>query len=214
MEEESRHELQVCFSDRIFYHSVREDDDIERVIDKLRRHCCVGKPQFYLRKSATPPPEFISILGDVAPWAAFALAAKYFLKAFLTELGSASGKKIVSLLSRKEAEPLSDLMSSIDEIAHITEGRLQVIIGLNIPDDQFGTSMRLEYDDPNLTVMVALFIDNANKIKQIIVSEMNEENSPLGGAIISFQDDGNMKIIWRRRSDGRKIEVTIEPMKY
>ena len=150
-------------------------------------------------------------LGDIAPWAAFALAAKYFLKAFFNEVGSASGKKLVSLLNRKEAEPLSDLMSSIDETAKLTDGRLQIFIGLDIPDEQFGTSMCLEYDDPQLAVLVALFIDNAKKIKQIVVSEMANGNSPLGGAVVSLQDDGRIKVSWRRRSDGRKIEVTMEP---
>ena len=114
---------------------------MERVLVKLRKHSDVGKPQFYLRKSATPPPEFISILGDIAPWAAFALAAKYFLKGFFSEMGTESAKKVVSLLSRKDVEPLSDLMSSIDETAQMTEGHLQVIVGLDVPEEQLETSI-------------------------------------------------------------------------
>ena len=214
MEENGKHELQICFSDGIFYHSVVMEDDIERIVAKLKKHSCVGRPKFYLRKSATPLPEIVSIIGDVAPWAPFVLAANYFLKGFFAELGKESGKRIMSLLQRKEVEPLSDLMSALDETAQIAQGPLQVSIGIDIPDDHFGTSIHLEHGDPQLALTVALFIDNVERIKEAMLVEVEKGNVPLGGASISVQDDGNMRIMWKRRSDGRKIEITIETEKY
>ena len=213
MEEKSKHELQVCFSDGILY-SVGLEDDIERVIAKLRKHSYVRRPSFYMRLSAAQLPEIISILGDVIPWAPFVLAANYFLKGFFNEMGSESGKKIISLLRKKEVEPLSDLMSAIDETAEIAQGRLQVVIGIDIPDDHFGTAIHFEHGDPQSAIMMALFIDNLEKIKEAMVLEMEKGNVPLGGASISVQQDRDMKITWKRRSDGLKTEITIETEKY
>ena len=118
----------------------RDDDKSLRVA--LGRHLQIGDTVWVARCSVDPP-STIQLLGDVAAWVPLAAAATAFLAAFSKELGKKAANvawdSMAGWFKGKEVKPLADVATALVATAEPIDGEVMVGVGLNIPDDHFGT---------------------------------------------------------------------------
>lgn len=172
---------------------------------ELGKHLKVGQTSFLFRKSADPP-SLIQLLGDVAAWLPLYLPAKAFLDTFGKLAAEALWDKISN---RNDVKPLADVTTTLATAAAHVDGEVEISVGLNIPDDRFGTSTITKYSDREaLARVLAYFIVHVEQLSKAVQAEVEAGRKPLGPVIIELQDDESLLVRWRTR-DGRAHELKI-----
>ena len=83
-------------------------------------------------------------------------------------------------------------------------------MGLNIPDDHFGTAVSIKPSDPEEEARVpASFIVHGEQISKAMQAEVEAGFTPLGRAIIELQNDGSLLVSWVVQTDFRRHELRI-----
>ncbi len=178
----------------------------------LNRHLRISKPERYYRASIDPP-SVIKILGEAALWLPLT-AATVFFKSFVSTLGKrmadAAWDSLAARKESKDIEPLVDVVNTLVSAADRVGGRVYIEVGLDIPDDFFGTAITTESRDPlELARILSSFIVRAEKISDAVQAEIERGYKPLGQFVMELEQDGSMTIRWTAASDSKTYEKHI-----
>ena len=189
------------------------ETDASEIRTALNRHLRVSKPRRYYRASIDPP-SVIQLLGDAALWLPLVTAATAFAKSFFSTLGKRMANAACdSWAARKESkdiEPLVDVVNALVSAADRVGGRVIIGIGLNIPDDFFGTVISTESRDPlEVARTLASFVVRAEKIPDAVQAEIERGYKPLGPFVMELEQDGSVTIRWTAASDSKTYEKHI-----
>lgn len=124
--------------------------DASAIRAALNRHLGVREPTWRYRRSVDPP-SIIQLLGAVAAWQVLVKPAAAFAKSFFSALGKraadAAWDGAVRWKRNKGLRPLADVATALVAAADRVGGKVTISVGLDIPDDHFGTVVSTESRD-------------------------------------------------------------------
>ena len=175
----------------------------------LSEHLEVDKPYVLLQASADPP-SVLELIGDALSWLPLKAAATVYLATLAKRAGEATWDRLTSLRENNEVKPFTDVVKTLRKTADSVNGKVTILFGLNIPNDDFGTAMPVELDDPEEAARrLASFIAHVEQIAKAMQAEVDAGRAPLGRAIIEPQDDGSLLVRWLARADDSYHELRI-----
>ena len=185
--------------------------DAEAARTALGEHLEVGEPKWYARFSADPNlVSIIRLIGDALAWLPLSAAAAVYLSTLAKHAGDATWKSIESRRRNKEVKPLTDVATTLATIASKADGRVQIAVGLNVPDDFWGTCITIQGQDPEeITRKMATFLVHIEALSRVMKAEMEAGRTPLGPAFVEIQEDGSLKVKWRTAKDFEEHERDI-----
>ena len=176
-------------------------DDAEAIQAELSEYLKVGKPSIISRRSADTT-SLVQLLGDVADWLPLKAAAAVYLSAVLKRAGDVTWDRLASRFNSSEVKPLADVATTLATTAEHVDGGVEIVVGLNIPDNHFGTAISIKSSESKEVARVlASFIIHVEKLSKAMQEEIEAGRVPLGPAIIKLQDDGSLLIRWRKQND-------------
>ena len=174
--------------------------DAATIHAELSGHLRVSAPKTFVRRSITVS-SFIQLLGDVSAWLPLTAAAAIYFSTIAKRAGDATWDRLTSSRTKKAAEPLTDVASTLTKSAQMVDGEVIIRIGLDIPDDVFGTVLFIKSEDPAVVVHhLAHFIIHVNEISRIMQAAVKKGHGPAASARIEVQKDGSILIEWRDRN--------------
>jgi hypothetical protein len=196
--------------------SVTEQIDLERanrLARKLRDHLELAGPHTLVRRGVEPSaiPQFIKLIGEAVPWLALLYAAKVFLKSYLETLGSlaahASRDGLADLLKKGEVKPLADVAAALADAREGSSGRIEIVVGLNIPDPHFGTALHITANSPEeIAHALALFVTRAEELSTTMQAEVEAGRAPFGRALVTLEEDGGLSVRWWTKDFVRHVK--------
>lgn len=183
-------------------------DDAENLQSDLSKHLKVGKPKIMFRRAADPTlTAFVQLLGDAKVWLPLGAAAAAYLSTLAKRAAEATWDKF---FNSNEVKPLADVATTLTTVAEKVGGEVEMVIGLNIPDDHFGTAISIKASEPEEVARVlASFIVHVEKLSKAMQEEIEAGRVPFGPAIIKLQDDGSLLIRWRKKDDPSVHELRL-----
>ena len=189
--------------------ALSEKFDAEAIRAELSEHLKVREPEFLVFK-AVDPPSVLQLLGDALSWLPLKAAAAVYLSTLAKRAADATWDGLVSLFNSNEVKPLVDVAKTLATAADSVDGKVTIGVGLNIPDDHFGTAISIKPGDPEeMARVLASFIVHAEQISKAMQAEIETGRTPLGGAIIELQDDGSLLVSWVAQADFSRHELRI-----
>ena len=186
-----------------------EKFDAEAIRAELSEHLKVSKPEFLFFKAADPP-SIIQLLGDAVAWLPLKVAATFYLSTLAKRAGDATWNRLASLFNRNEVKPLADVAKTLVTAANSVDGKVTIVVGLNIPDDRSGTAIFIKPSDPEEVARVlASFIVHVEEISKAMEAEVEAGRAPLDGVRIELQDNGSLLVSWRAQADSSYHELRI-----
>ncbi len=179
----------------------------------LAPHIRTETPEIYCRKSSglEALPQFIHAVGQGQLWQD-ALGAP--AAAFLNQLGyraaDISWDEAEHALARSDCAPLAQVATAFTMAKETIARPASVIVGLNIPNDRFGTVAMIEDTRPvKVAYAIVRFVSRADEIATVIQRAVVTGEAPRGPALLSFDDDGGVMIRWNSRADMRPHEARL-----
>lgn len=170
-------------------------------------------PEIFCRKSseAEALPQFIHAVGQGPLWQG-ALGAP--AAAFLNQLGyraaDISWDEAEHSLARDDCEPLAGVVAAFTMAKESIALPASIIVGLNIPNDRFGTVVMVDDTRPvKVAYAIARFVSRADEIATVVQRAVVTGETPRGPALLSFADDGSVVIRWNSRADMRPHEALL-----
>ena len=175
--------------------TLTEKFDAEAVRLGLSEYLSVGEPKFLGLKSAEPP-SILQLLGDALAWLPLKVAAGVYLSTLAKRAGDATWDWLGSRFSSSEMRPLANVAKTLAKAANSVNGKATILVGLNIPDDSFGTAISIESGDPEeIARVLASFIVHVEQISKAMRAEV-EAGRPPWSAWIELQDNGSLLVSW------------------
>jgi hypothetical protein len=175
----------------------------QQLATELREHLEVADPTFVRRYSDDPAaiPQYIQLVGHVVPWLALLLPAKWFLKPYLETLGQiaahATHDGLAALFKKKEVKPLAEVAAALADAREASGGRIDILVGLDIPDPHFGTALRITANGAEeIAYALAVFVTHANELSTLMKAEIEAGRAPLSGARVTLEEDGGLTVRW------------------
>lgn len=194
-------------------------EDAQAIRDALSLSVPVSEPSWHVRCSIDPP-QFIELLGSVDTWEILKPAAQAFLLAFGGALGKKAAdstaeaiqnkwRRMVKKRQDKHLSSLNNLATTLKSISDRSDREVGIEIGLNIPDDVYGTTLSTHAKDPVEFIRVlSIFIVNAEKIYAGLRSALDNENAqPVGWICIKLEDNGSIILRWRSDRDNHMKRI-------
>ena len=183
----------------------------EAIRAELSEHLQVSEPRSIILQSADPP-SFLQLLGDASAWLPLKAAAAVYLSTLAKRAGDATWNRLETLFHSNEVKPLGSVAKTLATAADSLGGsEVTVIVGLNIPDDIYGTVISIKPGDPEEVARVlASFIVHAEQISKAMRAEIESNRTPLGRAIIELQDDGSLLVSWVAQADSSRHDLRIQ----
>lgn len=197
-QEKSMSELNLTLTEKFEPHAdtIRAD---------LSRYLRVGQPQIYFMRSVDPP-SYILLLGSFLVWKVLYPPAKAFLETLAKRAAEETWDKIVN---REEVKPLTDVATILVTAKDNIDGQVDIRVGLNIPDDNWGTEISITSTDPERVVYkLSNFIVHAESLSKAMQEEIAAGRSPFGPANIKIQKDGSLLVNWITQ-DGKTHEIKV-----
>ena len=142
------------------------------------------------------------MLGAAAEWLGLRDAVKVYFTTLAKHAGDATWNKLASLKESKEVKPLVDVASTLTMAAKRVDGKAKIIIGINIPDNNFGTELSIQPTNIEGVIYgLASFIVHVEELSVAMQREIEAGREPLGPANIEIQDDGSLVVKWIGRND-------------
>lgn len=189
-------------------------DNLARELHEDLNACLsVGNPKEYLRRSVDPS-QAITLIGDVVEWLPLKEAATTYLNR-LAECAAdltmgALGVGLYKLYKLKKVEPLANFAKALKKASIKVNGEVEICIGLPIPDDFFGTTLKIKEDDlEDILYFLAIFIFNVEDISEILQKEFEDKGMPFGSGIIKFESKKYFIVSWCSKRDYKKHEKRI-----
>ena len=156
----------------------------------------------------------MQLLGAVAAWQILVKPAAAFTKAFFSTLGKKSAEatwdSVAARKKNEELKPLVDVVTALVEAADRVGGEMKIGVGLDIPDDHFGTVIWTDSRDPmDVARSLSAFVVRAQTISATVRAEVARGNEPIGSFFVELERDGGVTIRWRRVSDFKTYEVRV-----
>ena len=131
-----------------------------------------GSPKTYVRLSGAELPAVIQLIGSVAGWLTLATATGYF-----GQLGVKAAdftlKKAKKAFRQQKDDPLTRVALAMSNAKRTLGDNAKIIIGIDIPDNHFGTSLTIECADPEqIAYELGNFILKAARIAAFVENEM------------------------------------------
>ena len=205
-------ELELTLSERF------TDEDATALRAAISRHFHVSSPVQRVHRRSFDPPSTILLLGALIAWQVLVKPAAAFAKSFGKSFGKTLGKRAGNAVSdiasewkkNKDIKPLADVAMAFVATADRVGGKVTISVGLNIPDDYFGTVISTDSRDPlEVARVLAAFVVHAQEIADIVQAEIERGHEPLGGFNVGLEHDGTVKIQWLARSDLKAHEKNI-----
>ena len=204
-QEKSMSELNLTLTEKFYAHAdtIRAD---------LSRHLKVGQPQIYFMRSVDPP-SFIQLLGDVAAWLPLYLPAKAFLDTFGKLAAEAAwdkaGRVWDKIVNKEELKSLTDVATILVTAKENIDGKVDIRLGLNIPDDRRGTEISITSTDPEMVAYeLATFLVHVEPLSKAMQEEIAAGREPFGPASIKILEDGSLLVNWITQ-DGKAHEIRV-----
>ena len=174
----------------------------------LSQHLEVDGPKRLHRASAGPAlTEFIELIGSAAAWLPLAAAAGVYLSTLARHAGNATWEGLRSLFKSKEVKPLADVSNALASIANQTEAIVEIVVGVNVPDEYWGTRVTIQGGDPEeVARKMAAFIVRAEELSEMMRAEIDAGRAPLAGAKVEVEDDGSLVVTWLSSEDRKTHE--------
>ena len=167
---------------------------------KLSERLVVTKPLAKIEKSADPQ-ALIELLGSAACWLPLSVAATAYLSRLAHRAADATWDKIAG---NAEMKPLSDVVQVLAEAVTDTDRQVRIVVGIDVPDEFFGTSMLIQASSPKeIARLLASFVVHADALEKRMRTAIEEGRAPFGGATIQVQDDGSLLVNWVTRNSSR-----------
>ncbi len=183
--------------------------DAEAIRAQLSEYLKVSEPRLILFK-AVDPPAILKLLGDAEAWLPLSAPATVYLSVLAKRAADATWNRLASLFNSNEVKPLADVAKTLATAANSVDGEATIVVGLNIPDDHFGTAISIKPGDPEEVARVlASFIVHAEQISKAMRAEVEASRTPLGPAIIKLQDNDSLLVSWVGQADKRCHELRI-----
>ena len=188
-------------------------DDAVSIRAALSRHLQVSKP-VSVRQQSIDPPSFIQLLGSAAAWQILLKPAAAFAKEFFGTLGKktaeATWDSAAEWKKNEDLRPLVDVVTALVAAADRVGGEVKIVVGLNIPDDHFGTVLSTDSRDPlEVARILSAFVARAERLSDMMQSEIERGHEPIGDVLIELARDGSMTIRWHAGSDFKAYEERI-----
>ena len=187
-----------------------EKFDVETIQAELSEYLKVSEPKLMLLRSADPP-SILNLLGDAQAWLPLKAAAAVYLSTLAKRAGDATWEGLASLLKSNEVKPFADVAKTLATAANSVDGKVTMTVGLNIPDDHFGTAISIKPDPPEQVtrILLASFVVHVEQIEEAMRAEIEAGRTPLGGAKIELQEDGSLLVSWVAQADSSCYELRI-----
>ena len=117
--------------------------DVESIHSELNKYFVVDKPLPRIHKSVDLI-ELIIMLGAAAEWLGLREAVKAYLATLTKHAADTTWNKLASLKETIEVKPLVDVASTLTMAAKRVDGKVKIYIGINIPDNNFGTELTIQ----------------------------------------------------------------------
>ena len=121
--------------------------DAEAVRSKLGEYLRVSEPKILFLRSAEPP-AILQLLGDALAWLPLKAAGAVYLSTLAKRSGDATWNLWASRFNSNEVRPLANVAKTLAKAADSVNGKITILVGVNIPDDTYGTVISIEPDDP------------------------------------------------------------------
>lgn len=160
----------------------------------------ISGPHYYFRRGADPSqlPQLIQLLGDAAAWLPLQAAASVYLGTLAKHAADATWKGVSALFKSPEVKPLADTAETIADAASDMGGEVEIFVGLNIPDKNWGTAMRINAGSAeDVARALALFVVNADKISKMMQEEINAGRIPFARAEIEVHEGDTITVRWQ-----------------
>lgn len=166
------------------------------------------------RSASSNQPSFIQILAHVEIWAPLTIAASKFLSQIAKRAADDvwdRKKEIAAKLNIVAVTQFKKFVEALDK-AHNASCRIpSIIIGIPLPDDRFGTTLRFQAEDENdIAWFVANFLAKAETVEKVLQEEMTGKYPPMAPVQLKLQEDGSFIMQWMDRDElnehKRKIE--------
>ena len=187
-----------------------EKFDAETIQAELSEYLKVSEPKLMLLRSADPP-SILNLLGDPLAWLPLKAAAAVYLSTLAKRAGDATWEGLASLLKSNKVKPVADVAKTLATAANSVDGKVTMTVGLNIPDDHFGTAISIKPGPPEevTRILLASFVVHVEQIEEAMRAEIEAGRTPLGGAKIELQDDGSLLVSWVAQADSSCYELRI-----
>ena len=107
-------------------------------------------------------------------------------------------------------KPLADVAKTLATAANSVDGEVTITVGLNIPDDHFGTAISIKPGAPEeVAHVLASFIVHVEQLSKAMRAEVEAGHKPFGPASIKLQDDGSLLVSWVAQADSSHHELRI-----
>ena len=184
-------------------------DDANSIRAALNPHLQVRSVAFFARRSVDPP-SVIQLLGDVVAWLPLTAPAAVFLSTLAKRAANAVWDKTAAWFAHKDVKPLADVATTLVAAADRVGGKVMIGVGLNIPDDHFGTVIWTDSRDPvEVARKLSAFIVRAERIAATVRNEIERGREPVGPFLVELERDGTVTIRWRAASDFTAYEQRI-----
>lgn len=181
----------------------------------LRPIITTETPEIVCRRTDKDAPlrQFIHAVAQCQLWhEALGASAAIFVNRLGTRAFDIAWDEADHLLAWPDVAPLARMAMAFALAKESLAQGSSLVIGLNIPNDRFGTVVVTEDSRPvKIAYRIARFVVQAERISQIIQRAMATGETPRGPALLTFGDDGGVRITWNSRADMRGHEVRLEP---
>ena len=185
--------------------------EVETALRVLGQHLEIDGPKRLHRASAAPTlPEYIELIGSAAAWLPLTAAASFYFSTLARHAGDATWQGLRSLFKSKEVEPLADVSNALASIANQTDAKVEIVVGVNVPDKDRGTCVTIQGGDPEeIARKMAAFLVRAEALSKMMRAEADAGRTPLAGAKVEVEEDGSLIVTWYSPEDRKTHERRI-----
>ncbi len=164
--------------------------------------------------SISKGPSFGTGRDAAALWLPLVTAATAFAKSFFGTLGKraadAAWDSAAAWKENKDLKPLADVATALVVGADRVGEKVMIGVGLDIPDNRFGTMIWTESRDPlEVARMLSAFVVRAEKISATMQAVIERGHDPIRSVTIELEDDGSVTIRWHTAPDFKTHEERV-----
>jgi hypothetical protein len=172
------------------------------------------RPSPSFRTVPSAQPSFVQVLANAALWTLLLVPATRFL----AQIGKRAAddvwdhkKEMSEALKEAAVLPLKRLAGAINACRAASIRKPDVVVGIPLPEDYFGTAIRFKPQSPEeIAWAVANLVVKAPDVERVIRAEMLGKRPPLGPVQIELQPDGSLIIKWMDRIEMKIHETRVE----
>ena len=187
--------------------------DAQAIQAALNRHLRVSNPVRRYRQSIDPS-SVVLLLGAAAAWQILVKPAAAFTTAFFSALGTRAGyaawDRAAVWKKDKDLTPLADVATTLAAATDSVGDAVTISVGLDIPDDTFGTVISTKSRDPlEVARILSSFVVRAETISDAVQAEIERGYEPLGPFVMELEQDGSVTIRCHASRDSKTYEKRI-----